>query len=177
MSGNVSRWRWFGRRARAAELVAADLLTDTQIGAKCGVTERTIERWKLVPEFAARVEERRLALVAAVQDLGIADRRNRVAAQDERWRRMRALMDARAGDLPEHVAGGETGLLVRQVKAVGYGPLQRFVDEYALDAALLAELRKLEEHTAKELGQWTEKHEVSESVVIRSYGGFDPDSV
>lgn len=182
MSPHVTDWRWTAPREEAASHVASDMLSDTEIATRCGITKRTLERWKLEPEFAGRVAHRVAELAAAVAALGIADRHNRVAAQNDRWHRMQTLMDARA-DQYKAVPGGETGLIVRQVKrrTVYYAEdgtqSSEDVEEWVLDAALLVELRKLEEHTARELGQWTEKHDHSGSVLIREYGGFDPDQV
>lgn len=169
-------WHWTIVRERAADLAAADDLSDPQIAERCGVKRDSIARWRRVPAFQARVAEIVAKQAAAIQAAGIADKRNRVNAQNDRWRRMQALMAARAqmyGDVP----GGETGLVVLQQKALGSGSLMEVIDEYVLDAALLRELRAHEEQAAKELGQWTEKLEHSGSVLIREYGGFDPDSV
>jgi hypothetical protein len=60
--------------------------------------------------------------------------------------------------LPGIGAGGETGLLVRQIKLAASGAT---VEEFAVDTGLLKELRAHQEQAAKELGQWTEKREVT----------------
>jgi hypothetical protein len=46
------------------------------------------------------------------------------------------------------VPGGETGLVIRKLKATGI--------EYAVDTAVLAEIREQEKHVAIELGVWNE---------------------
>lgn len=176
MQQNATPFRWTTRREQAAGLVAAGVLGDEAIAQQAGIGRPQLWRWRQHPEFAARVDALVAEQRAAVAAQGIADRQNRVAAQDDRWRRMQALMAARATAYQDG-PGGETGLIVMQHKALGYGRSQEIVEEYVLDAALLAELRKLEEHTAKELGQWTEKHDHSGTVVIREYGGFDPEAV
>ena len=51
-------------------------------------------------------------------------------------------------DIYRRVPGGETGLVIRKLKANGY--------EYAVDTAVLAEIREQEKHVAVELGQWQE---------------------
>lgn len=53
------------------------------------------------------------------------------------------------------VAGGKTGLLVKDYKSNG------LMAVYKLDAALLKELRDLEREIAIEVGQWTEKRELT----------------
>jgi hypothetical protein len=62
MSVSVSAFRLTARRVKAAQLVAEDALTDIQIAAKVGISERQLERWKRQPAFAppcARAETRR----------------------------------------------------------------------------------------------------------------------
>jgi hypothetical protein len=59
------------------------------------------------------------------------------------------------------VAGGKGGFIVRQIKAVGAGAAQKIVPEYVADVALSRELRGVLEQASKELGQWTEKREVT----------------
>jgi hypothetical protein len=50
-------YRWYERRTDAAELVASGRLTDLEISAKTGISDRQLRRWKHIPEFRARVEE------------------------------------------------------------------------------------------------------------------------
>jgi hypothetical protein len=162
-----------------------------------GVVDRQLRRWKAHPDFAARVDQQRAALHAALVDQGIANRQNRVDALNERWRRMQLVIDARAithADVP----GGNTGLLVRQVKLVKMysstsdpndvdepdaadvlisAKMSQEVAEYAVDTALLKELREHEKQAAQELGQWTEKQEIQGSLLIREYVGIEIDSV
>jgi hypothetical protein len=166
MAANVSEFRWSATRIRAAVLVAEDRLTDIEIAAEVGVSERQLERWKGHPEFAARVDAHVKAADAKIARLGIARQMRRVQAQDDRWRRMQAVIDARAGD-PELSAapGGDTGLLVRQQKALGGGDNFQVVEEFAVDTGLLRELRELEKQAAQELGQWTDRHEYSGGIV------------
>ena len=59
------------------------------------------------------------------------------------------------------VPGGRSGFIARQVKAVGAGANQRIVSEYVVDVALSRELRGVLEQAAKELGQWTERQELT----------------
>jgi hypothetical protein len=57
---------------------------------------------------------------------------------------------------PAQVPGGKSGLLVRQLKAVG----KHTVEEYSFDAALARERRALLQHMAQELGEWVEKRQM-----------------
>jgi hypothetical protein len=57
-----------------------------------------------------------------------------------------------------NVPGGKTGLVVRKLKTNGY--------EYAVDTALMAEMRETLKHTATELGQWQENTAGAVSIQI-----------
>ncbi len=137
-------------------LVADDAISDEEIAAQVGVTRFTICRWRKQPEFMARVQHHMDRMAAAIEAEGIANRRNRVAALTDRWDRMQRVIEARAADLKE-VPGGDTGLLVRQLKSIGFGENNTVIEEYAVDTGLLRELRAHEEQAAKELGQWVER--------------------
>lgn len=178
MSVNVSEFNWTAPREKAAVLVAEDEQTDKAIAAAVGITERTLERWKQHPTFTARVAEHVQALEAEMLKFSIAKRRKRVAALDDRWKRMQALIAARAEDLAEDIGGGDTGLLVHQVRAIGNGENQQIIDQYAVDTGLLKELREHEKQAAQELGQWTEKTDVtSGGQAIKAYIGVDVEAV
>jgi hypothetical protein len=153
-------------RIKAAVLVAEDHLTDEEIAAEVGISKRQLEYWKAHPDFMARVDGHIKAADAEISRKGIARQMRRVQAQDDRWRRMRAVIDAR-GDDPDLAAapGGDTGLLVRQQKALGGGDNFQVVEEFAVDTGLLRELRELEKQAAQELGQWTDHHEYSGGIL------------
>ncbi|HLL74824.1 MAG TPA: hypothetical protein VK421_06130 [Pyrinomonadaceae bacterium] len=147
------------KKERAAFLVAEDRLTDENIADELSITRRTLARWKLEKGFQARVveikEETRRALVAR----GIVEKQNRLDALNDRWERMRQVIAQRADNLKGVPGGGNTGLLVRQVKGIGKGEDFQVVEEYAVDTGLLREMREHEKQAAQELGEWSERHE------------------
>lgn len=147
-----AEWVWTRARERAALLTAEDALTDVEIAAEVGISERTLHRWRKRPEFMARVEEHIEAFRAVIERKAIAQRGRRVAALQDRWRRMQRVIEERAADPGmADVPGGRTGLIVRR---------GRRVEEYAVDEGLLRELREHERQAAQELGQWLERAEV-----------------
>ena len=161
------------RQEEAAALVAADQHTDRVICDAVGVRSRaTLRNWARLPEFKARVEEHRAAMRAIVREKGIAVLENRVAALQDRWDRMRALIEARAKDpnAPQSVPGIETGLLA----PIGSTKTGRPI--YGLDVALLKEMREHERQAAQELGQWRERSEHTEvaSIVITKITAVQP---
>ncbi len=92
----------------------------------------------------------------------ISRRTRRVKALDDRWQAMQKVIAERAADAShQHAPGGSTGLLTRTLKIIGSGDAAQLVEEFELDAALLKELREHEKQAAQEVGQWTEKQEVT----------------
>lgn len=184
---NCTGFRWNPTRDRAAELVADDHLTDEAIAAQLRVSRRTLAYWKRHPAFAARVAERRAAQRAAIEAEGITNKQNRVAILQDRHDRIQRLIEARAADMADGVPGGDTGLLVREAKVVKVYEVKaaapavdedgapgpegtpvvipqkrvELVYEYTVDTALLREDRATLEQAAKELGQLTDKQEIT----------------
>lgn len=142
---------------RAALLVAEDRQSDQAIADAVGVTERTLENWKRRPDFAAAVEAHKARWAAELEQEGIANRQNRINALDERWHLMQRVIAERAADPSMRAPGSATGLLVRTYKP---GKV-KMVEEYKVDAGLLAELRAHELQAARELGQLVDKRDVT----------------
>jgi hypothetical protein len=155
MSANV---RLTERQECAAQLVAKGTLTDDAVAVELNLSPKTIQRWRTLNVFIARVESLQAEVAAGVVVEGIAHRNSRVTALNDRWTRMQRVIEDRArDDEMANVPGGPTGLLVHTVKQIGAGPSATTVDEYSVDTGLLKELRAHEEQAAKELGQWIEK--------------------
>lgn len=153
---------WTKQRDLAAVLVAEDTLTNEQIAAQIGIKRQTLDYWKRQPIFHQRVEEILVEFRQMVRQRGIAVMENRVAALQDRWGRMKQVIAERAADPDmQDVPGGKTGLMVHQVKGVGKGEDFQLIDLYAVDAGLLAEMRAHEQQAARELGQWTEKRDLT----------------
>ncbi len=144
--------------ALAAQLVAEDAVPDVRIAEKVGVSPSTLARWKVDAAFRERVDTIRHEMQAKLLRAGIAAKQNRVDGYVERHRRLQAVIDARAADRRyAEEPGWSTGLLVRSERRRG-----AVVEvEFSIDTGLLAEMRALEKQVAQELGEWTEKREVT----------------
>ncbi|HWQ32557.1 MAG TPA: hypothetical protein VNQ79_06720 [Blastocatellia bacterium] len=155
MSVNVIEKWWTPERLRAVELIAAGDKTDQQVADEVGITKRQLARWKNVPEFRERVNEIAAATAEKLRAEGVLRKQNRLINLQDRIDRMCRLIEARAREMAD-VPGGETGLLVRDLKG-------KYADRevYRFDAALVRELREHEKQAAQELGQWVEKQETS----------------
>lgn len=152
-------------REEAALLVAQAELKVSEIAERVGVTERTLFNWRKEPEFAAMVQRHRDDIYAAIRDRSIAHVEYRIGELQDMYDRAKRLVYARQNDPSmTEIPGGGTGLLVRQIKQVGAGANARQVEEYAADVGLMREIRGIMEQAAKELGQWSEKHEVDADV-------------
>lgn len=159
-SENFRPFAWNSQRLKAAELIADGELTDLQIAEQVKISDRQLRTWKQHPDFQAKVAEYVQVLEASMLKLAIAQRRKRVSSQNDRWRKMLAVIEERAADPAlQGVPGGQTGLLVHQQRAIGTGRNQTVIDEYTVDTGLLKSLLDHEKHAAQELGQWAEKHE------------------
>src|SRR5262245_59267178 len=117
MSANVREFTWNKQREKAAALLAAGDLSDGEIADQIGITDRQLRRWKQQPAFSARVAEIVDRTRRAIEEKGIALKQNRIAALVDRQQRMQRVIEARATE-HRNVPGGDTGLLVRQVKLV-----------------------------------------------------------
>jgi hypothetical protein len=159
----MASFEWTEARVTASELLAARNLNHEEIAQRVGVARSTLWLWRKLPEFAARVDEITEAIRSETRRIVIADKERRLAALNDRWNRMRLVIEERAND-PDHAKapGGGTGLLVRTIKSVrdndatGDGPKMADVEEFAVDTGLLRELREIEKQAAMELGQWDE---------------------
>jgi len=155
-------FRWTGKREQAALLVAQDGKSDEQIATTLGITDRTLDRWKLAPEFRARVASLVADMREAVRQRGIAEKRNRLDLYEDIKDRLVQVVAERAADpTMADVPGGRTGMLVRGYKAIGSGENAQVREEYAVDGVLARELRDYAKQAAIEVGDWAERRELS----------------
>lgn len=150
---------WAEPSIEAAILVAEDRLTDDTIAKRVGVHRSTFYRWKQHPEFKARVKEHLNEFSEHARSKGLARIDRRMAAYEDRHKRMSRVIRERARDMNDEAPGGGTGLLTRQYKVMGSGESATTITEYSVDTGLLREIRELEKQIAQDSGQWSEKIE------------------
>lgn len=179
MSENVKPWKWNKSKLQAAILFAENSLTQEGIAAKVGKSCRQLHRWMARLEFRAKIDEVSKKIEDTIFRQGIAKKAARLAALDKRHRLMSQLIESRSADLSmSTVAGGSTGLLAHDVKSIGSGENAEKVHVYEFDAALVKEMREHEKQAAQEMGEWTEKKDVtSGGHPFKLYSGFNPDDV
>lgn len=164
------------KHLEAARLFA-DGLSQAEVALRMGEKLPTVRRWYDRPVFKQEIENFVETARAAIRAQGIAAKQNRIDEYDRRWLEMKALMKARAEwDVLSDVPGGGTGLLCRDFKGV--------MPVYKVDAALLREMRELEKQAAIEVGDWTEKQELTgadggaipvsiEAAITKAYGNAE----
>ena len=126
--------------------------SDAEIAEALATPKRKLTR-QAITAFRHRHEAELTPIVAEVErqvtDFAIAQKVNRIAAKELRWSLLEEVRRHRA-------AGGhgmETGLVVRQYKALGSGKNMQIVEEYKIDPELLAALDRVEHGAAEELAQ------------------------
>jgi hypothetical protein len=101
-----------------------------------------------------RVSEIQQQLTEQSIAVAVLDRETRLLRLEQRAAKMDQVIESRAADRSfADVPGGHTGLLVRTLRAAG----KRLVEEFAVDVALLKEVRAHEQQAAIERGEWLTK--------------------
>lgn len=176
-------YKWGKDSNEAAQLVAEGKLDHQEIAEKVGWSRVKLWRHRQHPEFKERVGSIVTDTAAALKLKGIAERQYRIDALVSRQHLLERVIEARAAAAPPRVERGEwvedadgenkwksfspedmppvpgwdTGIMVHQIK-VGK---DRAYDEYAIDTGMLAEMRAHEKQVAQEVGQWSEKKELT----------------
>lgn len=150
---------WNAKRVQAAQLLAEGRLTDEQIAAQLKIGRATLHRWKLEPVFKARVAEITDQMAEALRKKGIRLRENRLAKLDAITTKLEQVFAERA---KRAVNVTEDGGLVMELKS-GLVLIQhkRYGTEYAVDTPALREYREYMKQAAIEVGEWTEKQEIT----------------
>lgn len=161
-----------GKHLRAAVLEAADELTDEQIADAVGVARSTFNRWRAKPEYAAEVDRQKQAILAQALRLPIAKKHKRLSVLNDLHDKQLAVIDARAIEHGPNlkIAGGATGLMVREFKMIGSGRDAQVVETYGVDVALLREIRGTQEQAAKEVGDWSDGSTITAIAAIQLVG-------
>lgn len=170
-------FRWTPRRVRAAVMIADGTLTHAEIARQIGVTPASLDFWKQAPVFKERIAELREQMQAAIMETGIAVKANRILSYDDDLQRLQMIIDERAADpTMQHIPGARSGYLVRRYKALGSGDSMEIREEVAFEAELSRERRELRKQAATEMGQWTEKKDVtSGGQRLKGYVVVSPD--
>jgi hypothetical protein len=139
-------------QATAASLAAEDELSDSEIARLCGITRRTLMRWKKQPAIQQKIDEHLQLSKQQSEAQMISERQKRIADMDIRWRDLQDIIPKRARSPEmEGVPGGSTGLLRRRKASFSQRHGGLAVYNYQVDTALLRELRRLEVAAAKAL--------------------------
>jgi hypothetical protein len=166
---------WSEPRLRAAFLLAEDELSDEQIADEVGVARNTLATWKRHPAFRVKLLEFVQAVETEIVHIGITRKRNRIARLQKMVDRLEALIEARALDDSYGAPGQSTGLVITKPVMSAKGDAIEY--EHKFDAAIVREYRATLEMVAKELGQLSEKVELQQESIVRTYVGVNIEEV
>jgi hypothetical protein len=140
-------------QARAAILSAEDELSDTEIARRCGITRRTLMRWKKQPAMQQKTAEHLRLSKQRCERQMISERHKRIADVNVRWKGLQDIILERSNS-PEMqgVPGGSTGLLRQRPVSFRRDGVVKM--HYEVDRTLLKEMCHLEVAAARALGQW-----------------------
>lgn len=147
-------------------MVAAGKATMPEIALACAVPLRTLTRWKSTVGFQERVAEIVEKVAAELVRRGIAEKQNRLDSYVDLHKRMERVIAERAAAPPMSISsstraadvpGWSTGLLVHDVKL----SKEMAYDVYSVDTGLLSSMNATKKQIAQEIGEWSEKHELS----------------
>lgn len=164
-------------KLRAVMLVAADEMQDKDIAAEVGIGTKTLYTWKSSPEFAARVQDARAEIAAGALRFAIAKKHNRIAWLDDLASRMRRTISDRAAAAAADDAApieAHSGLYTARTVMASSG---RSRTDWSFDGQLVREYRSTLEQAARELGQISDRVEVTGETIVRRYVGIDVDAV
>lgn len=179
-------FQWTPQRQEAA-LCVAEGMSYHKISKRISVPGNTIRGWVYHKQFKQVVEILRKEIREEILNHGVAQRLQRIRRLNNAWEGLQDVIESRktfyeqrrsdvtAEDTYEDIPGVETGLVVTEHKIIGQGPNAREVIHHKVDTAILSELREIEQQAAKELGQWTEKSELT--IVPKAYIGLDLDKI
>lgn len=142
----------------AAQAVADGILSDEQIGESLKRSRQWVTRLRRNPLFMARVQQIVDETAAALKAKGIAERQARIDDSVDLHNRLRLVIEERAEDDEwANVPGWKSGLLIHNVKAVG----MMKTDVFEVDTGLIAAINNNKKQIAQEVGQWSEKKELT----------------
>jgi hypothetical protein len=157
-------------RTEIVRLACEEGLSNSAIGQKLGYSPATIRTWLERPEYKEAVKTYYAILEEETFRLAGVTKAKRVQQYQELLDALWSLKQQR-GEAYSHIdSGGDTGLLVKQVKTVGTGQNAYDVAEYLYDSAVVRDILSINKQIAQEMGQWSEKSDhninVTETVKV-----------
>lgn len=172
----MANFEWTAGATDAAQMIADGDLSYEAIARSVNCAPNTLLKWRAHPEFQAKVEEHRRDYREHVRRRGIAIREKRIASLNSRHDLMMQVIAERAADpRMAEIAGGTTGLVVitdwkrlpkdeskpKVLDDAGMEKESPLVAVVEFDAALVKALSDHEKQAAQDLGEWTNKTEVT----------------
>lgn len=168
-------WQWNANRDNAANLIAEGRMSYKQISEVTGLSVSRLKMWMASKgEFVKRVDHYIEQWAKRFMTQGIAAKHNRCRILQEMSDKMLEVVRQRQAKYTGFKSPGvDTGIMVRTVKAVGHGAKTKIVRGWDVDHSLIREIRETSKMMAQEVGDWSEKTENTNTVLVREYGGVD----
>jgi Terminase small subunit len=132
---------------------------------------------KRIQFLQGQVAENTIHIVTKPSAFSLQSRIKRFEMYTEIHDRLWRIVKERAADpAMEKVPGGQSGFIVRTLKALGTGSNMKVVPEYTTDTALAKEIRAVAKQAAIELGQWKSDHDQPKPDKIQ-FCWVDPGSI
>lgn len=145
---------------RGALMVAKGEKTRHQIAVELEISYQLLSGWiNDDPEFQAEVESIKAEIKQALIEQGIAAKAVRLEKYNRIVERIESVIDSRSKSCAAGlIAGGESGLIAHDVRLTRSGEP---IDIGRFDGALVREFRETLKQAAIEVGDWSEKRELS----------------
>jgi hypothetical protein len=163
LSGNFA---WNAQREAVAIHIAQGKLSWKKIGDEVGISHATIWSWYQHPDFKARVEEHKTAFAAEMRSRALATHEGRLDSLYNLRDRIMKILEERQDryDDKHEEPGMGSGLLNESVTIQvsddeTHARVMR--REYRYESSLVRDLTLIETQIAKELGQYSEKAELT----------------
>ncbi len=109
-SGNTEPFTWNAQRKEVAKLLAVGELTEAEISVQCKLDQKTIYRWKQIPDFWAAVLEIAKQLGGVALRYAVGRRERRIRNLNDRLDQMYEIIRERAAEADmQDVPGGQDG--------------------------------------------------------------------
>lgn len=151
------------KKAVAIAMLAPADRTIRSVIAELGISRTQFFKWRQDPLFDRLLEESRAAYAKRFFHIGLVNKEQRLMHLNDMHERLMEVIEERAeSPIYKEAPGGSTGLIVKTIRIItpkGKPPIR--INEYKVDTATLAELREIQRDVAEEMGQLTQKHELT----------------
>lgn len=156
-------------KAEVVRMACDEGLSNAVIGDKLGFAAQTIRMWLERPDYKESIHLYYQILEEETYRAAGSVRAKRIQILQLQLDKLLELQRQRGNSYSHIESGGDTGLLVKEIKTVGTGQNAYDVAEYKYDSAVVRDIAMLTKQIAQEKGEWSEKsdHNVNITETIK----------